>query len=175
VARGAFFILLLSLLFAYLLEPAVTLVQRHSRLGQKDRTWAVVVVYLIGTVLLCILGYAWSPRVAAQIRSFNATSPQILQGLSSGKTAADLATRHHVTADEQPRIRDWLASHHEVVRRLFERSAAPAEYIAAKAAWLFTISILAFFILRDGRYVTDKMLKAFGRPANYRFLAPSIL
>ena len=36
LARDAFFILLLSLLFAYLLEPAVALVQRHSRLGQEN-------------------------------------------------------------------------------------------------------------------------------------------
>jgi predicted PurR-regulated permease PerM len=36
-ARGAFFILLLSLFFAYLLEPAVTLVQHHSKLGSKNR------------------------------------------------------------------------------------------------------------------------------------------
>lgn len=33
MARGAFFILLLSLFFAYLLEPAVALVQRCSLLG----------------------------------------------------------------------------------------------------------------------------------------------
>jgi predicted PurR-regulated permease PerM len=35
IARGAFLILLLSLLFAYLLEPAVTWLHRHSWLGRK--------------------------------------------------------------------------------------------------------------------------------------------
>ena len=35
LARGAFFVLLLSLLLAYLLDPAVTFVQRHSRLGPE--------------------------------------------------------------------------------------------------------------------------------------------
>ena len=35
-ARGAFFVLLLSLFFAYLLEPAVTLVQQHSKLGSNE-------------------------------------------------------------------------------------------------------------------------------------------
>jgi hypothetical protein len=62
------------------------------------------------------------------------------------------------------RIRDWLASNHEVVRRIFERSASSAEYIAAKAVRLFVIPILGFFILRDGRYVTDEIVEAFGRP-----------
>ena len=41
LARGAFFILLLSIFFAYLLEPAVTLVQPHSPLGRKNRTLAI--------------------------------------------------------------------------------------------------------------------------------------
>jgi predicted PurR-regulated permease PerM len=40
-ARGAFFLLLLSLSFAYLLEPAVALAQQHSRLGRGNRTWAI--------------------------------------------------------------------------------------------------------------------------------------
>jgi predicted PurR-regulated permease PerM len=40
VARGALFILLRSLLFAYLLDPAVTWVQQHTGLGPQDRARA---------------------------------------------------------------------------------------------------------------------------------------
>jgi predicted PurR-regulated permease PerM len=47
LARGALLILFLSLLFAYLLNPAVTTLQMHSRLGHKNRTWAITPVYLI--------------------------------------------------------------------------------------------------------------------------------
>ena len=52
LARGAFLILVLSLFFAYLLEPAVTFMQKHSRLGRKNRTLAIAQVYLIGTVVI---------------------------------------------------------------------------------------------------------------------------
>ena len=62
IARGAFLILLLSLLFAYLLEPAVTWVQQHSRLGRKNRTWAIAQVYLIGILVLGSVGYKLGPR-----------------------------------------------------------------------------------------------------------------
>jgi len=55
LARGAFFILLLSLLFAYLLEPAVTLVQRYSRLAKKNRAWAIAQVYLLGLLVVVIV------------------------------------------------------------------------------------------------------------------------
>ena len=76
VARGAFLILLLSLLFAYLLEPAVTLVQKHSRLGRKNRTWAIAQVYLIGTLVLGSLGYEFGPRLAAQLKNLSAVCPR---------------------------------------------------------------------------------------------------
>ena len=64
VARGAFFILLLSLLFAYLLDPAVTWVQQHAPLGPKNRVWAIAQVYLVGAqsslpVLGTRFGHTW--------------------------------------------------------------------------------------------------------------------
>jgi predicted PurR-regulated permease PerM len=57
LARGAFLILLLSILSTYLLEPAVTLVQQHSPLGRKNRNLAIAQVCVIGTLLLGTLGY----------------------------------------------------------------------------------------------------------------------
>ena len=67
LARRVFLILMLSLLFAYLLEPAVTWIQQHSRLGRNNRTYAIAQVYLIGTLVLGSLGYELGPHLAAQI------------------------------------------------------------------------------------------------------------
>jgi len=167
-ARGAFFILLLSLLFAYLLEPAVTLVQQHSRLGQKNRTWAIAQVYLIGTLVLGGLGYEFGPHLAAQIKNLNASVPQILQDLSNEKGAAGLGGRHGLSAEQQLRIQDWLARHHDFIARVFERGAASAAYVAASAVWLFAIPILAIFILRDGRQMADAIFDAVGRRGDPR-------
>ncbi len=75
VARGASIILLLSILFAYLLEPAVTWVEQHSRLGQKNRTWAIAQVYLIGTLVLGSVGHELGPQLGVQIKNLNAAVP----------------------------------------------------------------------------------------------------
>jgi len=163
LARGVFFILLLSLLFAYLLEPVVKLAQRHSWLGRKSRTWAIIQVYVVGLVVVGILGYEFGPHVAVQIKNFNAALPQILENLSSGKTAAVVGTKHGVTAAEQHRIYDWLARNHDFIARTFERGAASAAYVAESAAWLFAIPILAIFILRDGRRLADAFVETAGR------------
>lgn len=160
LARGAFLILLLSLLFAYLLEPAVMWVQLHSRFGQQNRTWAIAQVYLIGTVVLGGLGYEFGPHVAAQIRNLTAAVPEILEGLSSGKAPVGLGAGHGLSAAQQLWIQGLLTRHHDVLARGFERGAASAAYVAASAIWVFAIPILAIFFLRDGRQMMNAFSEA---------------
>jgi predicted PurR-regulated permease PerM len=89
LARGAFPVLLLSVLCAYLLEPAVTWVQRHSRLGQKNRTWAIAQVYLIGTLVLGTLGYEVSPHLAARVKGRKAAVAAMFDMESVGTHGGD--------------------------------------------------------------------------------------
>jgi predicted PurR-regulated permease PerM len=161
LARGAFLILLLSLLFAYLLEPAVTLVQKHS-LGQKNRTWAIARVYLVGTIALGSLGYVFGPRLAEEITKLNAQVPEILESLSSRKTVNTLEGRHGLSAAQQLRIQDFLARHHDFIARVFERGAASAAHVAAGAIWLLAVPILAVFFLQDGRQMVAATVDAVG-------------
>jgi len=163
LARGAFFILLLSLLFAYLLEPAVILIERHSRLGSGNRTLAIAQVYLIGFLVLGGLGYELGPHLVGQIKSLHAALPRILQGLSDGKAAADLGAKHGLNTTEQQRIHDWLARNQDSVTHVIERVAASAAYVAASSVWLLVVPIVAVFILRDGRQVATAIVQAAGR------------
>ena len=162
IARGAFLMLLLSLLFAYLLEPAVTWLQRHSRLGRNNRTWAIAQVYLLAILGLGSVGYKLGPHVAGQLRNLSAAVPEILQDLSSGKPPAGLEAKHSLSTAQQQRIQDLLARNRDYIARAFERGAAVVGYIAASAIWLFPIPILAAFILRDGRPMAEAMMEAFG-------------
>ncbi|HXW13295.1 MAG TPA: AI-2E family transporter [Terriglobia bacterium] len=166
IARGSFLILLLSLLFAYLLEPAVNWIQRHSRLGQKNRTWAIAQVYLLGILALGCVGYKLGPHVAAQMRNLHAAMPEILQDLSSGKPPAGLVARHGVSAEQQQRIQDFLARNRAFIARAFERGAAYIGSIVASAIWLLPIPVLAAFILRDGRQMAEAMMEAAGLGRN---------
>jgi predicted PurR-regulated permease PerM len=163
LARSAFFILLLSLLFAYLLEPLVTFVEQRTRLGRKNRTWAIAQVYLAGFALLGGAGYKLGPVVVRQVKSLNSAVPQILQGFSPGNTAVDVGAKHGISAAQQQQIHDWLARNHEFITRLFERGAASAAYIAESAIWLFVIPILAIFILRDGRRLAAGIVNSVAR------------
>jgi predicted PurR-regulated permease PerM len=160
IVRGAVLIFALSVLFAYLLEPAVTFIQRHSRLSEKNRVWAIAQVYLAGVLVVGIVGYKLGPHVAAQMRNLKAAVPVILQGLSSGKTPVGLATERLVGAAQQQQIQDLLARNQDFISHVFERSAASLGYVAANTIWLFPVPILAAFILLDGRKMAEAMMEA---------------
>jgi predicted PurR-regulated permease PerM len=131
LAREAFLVLLLSLLFAYLIEPAVAWVQNHSRLGRKNRAWAIAQVYLLGALVLGSLGFKFVPYLAGQLKNLSAAVPGILKGLSTGTGVADLEGRHGFSAAEQLRIQDALARHHDFIVRTFEEGAEVAAYAVA--------------------------------------------
>jgi predicted PurR-regulated permease PerM len=160
LARGAFLILLLSILFALLLEPAVTFVQEHSPLGRKSRTLAIAQVCVIGTLMLGTLGFEFGSRLAAQIKHLNVDLSEILEDLSSGKAVPETVSRHGLSAAQQRRIQDLLARNRDFLSRAFERGAASVAYIAASAIWLFAVPILAVFILLDGRQMVDAIIQA---------------
>jgi predicted PurR-regulated permease PerM len=162
LARGVLFILLLSLLFAYLLEPAVALIQRHSWLGGKgkSRSGAIVKVYVAGLLILGSLGYWFGPILVGQIKSLNAALPHILNDLSTGQPAAEQDAKQGPKAPEQQRIHGWLARNHDVLSRAFERGAVSAAYATANSVWLFAVPILAIFILRDGRQMENSIIQA---------------
>jgi predicted PurR-regulated permease PerM len=167
VARGAFFILLLSVLFAYLLEPAIGWIQLHSRLGRKNRGWAIAQVYLIGTLVLGSLGYAFGPHLTAQLKNLNAAVPGILEVVSGRRAAVGLGNGHGVSVAQQMQIHDWSARHHDFIAGVFERGAQSAAYVAASSLWLFAIPILAIFVLRDGRQMADAVLADVGPRRNH--------
>lgn len=174
LARSAFFILLLSLLFAYLLEPAVTLVQRHSRLGRGSRNWAIAQVYLVAILVAGIFGYVLGPHLVAQVKSLNAALPRILDDLSSGRAVTTLGEKHGLSAAQQLGIQNWLAGHRDLMGSAFERGAASVGYVVSSAIWLFAVPILAIFLLQQGRQMADAILQS-GGPSGERTLFARIL
>src|SRR5260221_7479627 len=76
-ARGTLVLLVLALLLAYLLEPAVGWLQRRLPSGSSSRVASIALVYLIGLALLIIAGYTMTPAMAAQIQRLNEAVPEL--------------------------------------------------------------------------------------------------
>jgi predicted PurR-regulated permease PerM len=162
LARVAFLVLLGSILFAHMLEPAVTTVQLHSRLGRGNRNWAIAQLYVVGTLVFGGLAYAFGSGISGQLKSFNSALPQILRGLVTGQ-AVSFEVEHGLSAVRQQQIHDWIARHQDVIADALKRGAAFTAHIAAHAAWLLVIPVLAIFLLRDRQQITDALFNVVER------------
>jgi predicted PurR-regulated permease PerM len=135
LSRVVVLVSVMSVLLAYLLEPAVTWMQHHSRFGRKNRSWAIGQVYAICGLALGGVGYALGPKLVAQAKNLSAF---VLQ------------------------LRELWAQHQDLLTRVFERGAASAAAAGSIAVWLFVIPILAIFFLNDGRAMAEAILTRVG-------------
>src|SRR5271165_479868 len=81
-ARRIILIFVLAILFAYLIDPVVKLLQRHSLFFKNLRGPAVVEVYLVFLILIALLGYRFAPGVGRRTVKLVDEIPVLLDGLS---------------------------------------------------------------------------------------------
>jgi predicted PurR-regulated permease PerM len=177
LARVAFLVLLGSILFAHMLEPALTAVQTHSRLGRGNRNWAIAQLYVVGTLVFGGLGYAFGSSISGQLKSFNSALPEMLRALVTGQVVSRFEVEHGLSAIQQLQIDDWIARHQAFIADTLKRGATLTAHIAAHAAWLLVIPVLAIFLLRDRQQIADAVLKTVerqGQPTTFGKIVRSI-
>lgn len=89
-ARRIILIFVFAILFAYLIDPVVKFLQRHSLFFKNLRGPAVVEVYVSIVVLLALMGYSFAPGVARNSTKLMDQVPALLDRLSTGDIAGNL-------------------------------------------------------------------------------------
>jgi predicted PurR-regulated permease PerM len=140
-ARTTLAVFILSLLFAYLLEPAVSWVQGRLRQPSK-RAGAISVVYLTATVMVAGLGYLIAPAVGAQLARLNGELPGLLARITDQR---------------------FLAAHGASLARVVERLARALGKAAQATGWLLTVPIFAIFFLNNRPALIDGTVELFAR------------
>jgi len=171
-----FFLLVLSIFFAYLIDPLVKLLRRPFKARQIERfmprSLAIAISYLI---VFSILGFtiaSIAPRVSQQARDFAAQLPSY--SASVERTFNDLNRRF-----------DRMRIPTEVQTKLNEQAVLLGERITAAIGggvvsfvtfvpWLIIIPILGFFFLKDVNSFRLGVLRLFP-PGQWRMRADSIL
>ena len=171
-----FFLLILSIFFAYLIDPLVKLIRRPFKARSIERfmprALAIVLAYLIVFTTLGITIASVAPQVSQQARDFAANLPAY--GASVQRSLQDLSRRF-----DRLRIPD------EVQNRINEQAAAIGASITSTVGgsvvsfvtfipWLIIIPVLGFFFLKDVNSFRLAVLRLF--PAGqWRMRADSIL
>src|SRR5215813_9385784 len=77
-ARYIILVFIFAIFFAYLIDPVVKFLQRHSLFFRDLRGPAVVEVYVAFVVLIALLGYSFIPGVARSTMKFFDSVPVLL-------------------------------------------------------------------------------------------------
>ena len=154
-ARHIILVFVLAVFFAYLINPVVKFLQRHSLLFRNLRGPAVVEVYLASMALVGLLGYSLAPGLASNTVKMVDEIPALLDGLATGNIAADLRGQYGWSAQQEIRFRALLARHHQDIEKLVGTVDRYLSDAVQVLACLLVIPILAIFFLRDGEHIAN--------------------
>jgi predicted PurR-regulated permease PerM len=164
LARTVIVIFAFSILFAYLINPVVRFLQRHSLFFKNLRGPHVLEAYLALIVFTVLLSHGLFPEFRKSAGRLFAAVPTLTDRVSSGEIASSLGS-HLGWADEQAdQIRTFLQRH----RSNIERSVAEIERSAPAAfAGILVIPILAIFFLSDGENLANQVIRLVSTKENH--------
>ena len=160
-----FFMIVLAIFFAYLINPLVDLIQRPF----VDRTWgrimprslAIGISFLIVFSVLAIGIYWLAPGISQQARKFVENVPAYTTAIQS--TINDLNYRldrmrisNSMQTTINERINDFLESAGTFTTTLLGLGAI---YALTYLPWLILVPILAFFFLKDAHLFRVALLR----------------
>jgi len=160
-ARRIILVFILAVFFAYLIDPVVKFLQRHSLIVRNLRGPAVVEVYLVLLVLVALLGYTFAPGIARNMVKLVDEVPVLIDGLSTGDIATQLGGKYGWSEGQEFRLRAFLARHKEDVQGVVRTVDRSLSDLAQLLGWLLLIPILAIFFLRDGAHIADILIQLF--------------
>ena len=178
VAAGAFIyaasrilvIFLLSIFFAYLLEPLVSRFQRWTSISRGSRGLAILEVYVILCASIALVFLLLGLRITDQTRSLTGALPGLFQKLSSGQIAQEIGSNRGWSDGTQIRLQQFLANHRDYILSLVGSVGARVAIFFQNVIWIVLIPILAVFFLKDGRSFTERLLDMVERAPQKRFL-----
>src|SRR6266478_40374 len=142
VARTVIVIFAFSILFAYLINPIVRFLQRHSLFFKNLRGPHVLEAYLALIVFTVLLSHGLFPQFRKSAGQLLAAIPTLTDRVSSGEIANNLGNNLGWADEQANQIRIFLQRH----RANIEHAAATIEESAPAAlAGFVVIPILAIF------------------------------
>jgi len=160
-ARRILLIFVFAILFAYLIDPVVKFLQRHSLFFKNLRGPAVVEVYVSIVILLATVGYSFAPSAARNAAKLIDQTPVVLERLSTGDIASDFRDKYGWSDEQEFRLRFFLVKHKEQIQHVIPIVDRYISNTAFILGWILLVPILAIFFLRDGDHITNVLIQLF--------------
>ena len=156
VARTVIVIFAFSILFAYLINPIVRLLQRHSLFFKNLRGPHVLEAYLVIMVVTVLLSHGLVPEFRKNAGRILSAIPALTNKVSSGEIANNLGNNLGWADERAGQIQALLARHRSNIESALGEieQAVPAVF-----AGILVIPILAIFFLSDGEKLADQIIR----------------
>jgi len=148
VARRTLVAFLFAVFFAYLMDPAVSRVEKWTR----GRGSAIGVIYLLLIVLLVTFFFFVGPQIGREAQRLSASLPASTVDASGlGEIAEKIGRDHGWSRSTIGRVKDVLNQHEEDIVHLAQRVGIRVAEVAQQSWLIIVVPVLAAFFLRDGR------------------------
>ena len=155
MARRVILLFVLSIFFAYLMNPAVQFLQRNSLLFKDLRRAAVTEVYIGILILITFVSYSFAPALLRNTVKAIDQVPAVLDRLSTGDIAADIGDKYGWNDQQKTRLRTVLVRHRKDFQGLLKWIDRSVSQAAQFVGWMALIPVLAIFLLRDGNHIVE--------------------
>lgn len=164
VARTVIVVFAFSILFAYLINPIVRLLQRHSLFFKNLRGPHVLEAYLGIMVVTALLSHGLVPEFRKTAGRLLSAIPALTNRVSSGEIANNLGSNLGWADERAGQVQALLARHRSGIEGALEEMerAAPAVL-----AGILVIPILAIFFLSDGEKLADQIIRLVATKENH--------
>jgi predicted PurR-regulated permease PerM len=164
VARSVIIVFAFSILFAYLINPIVRFLQRHSLFFKNLRGPHVLEAYLAIVILAVLCSHGLFPDFRRNAGQLLKEIPVLADNVSSGEIATRLGSNMGWADEQTDRIRIFLQQHHSDIERAVQNIEQSAP---AVVAGIFVIPILAIFFLSDGENLANQIIRLVATEQNY--------
>ena len=165
-ARRTLMAFLFAIFFAYLVDPAVSRLQRWT----KSRATAIAVIYLLIVLALGIFFFFVGPRIGHEAQKLTESLPNLLTRVNSGEIVEDIGLEHGLSQKTSVQLKDFLKTHTGVLLKLAQRAGIRLAEVAQESWLLLLIPILAAFFLKDAQFFSRAALSFVNSKAQREFL-----
>jgi predicted PurR-regulated permease PerM len=157
VARSVLIIFSFAILFAYLIDPIVQFLQRHSLFYKNLRGPHVAETYLVFLLFFALVAHVLAPRLISFNSKLFHTAPALIEEFSTGEIATRIGDKYGWSDSQTLHLKEFLQGHRDQTLTVVQT----AERFTTNAlAVVIVVPILAIFFLADGARMTEAVIQA---------------
>jgi predicted PurR-regulated permease PerM len=167
--RATLFIFTLAVLFAYLLSPAVDLLDRA--LPSRTRGLALAMVYAVFVGVVVLAGAEIGSRVVVEAKTLSGKFPAIMESWQNKSAESGAGLQAQILQN----VRDAVTQKTNDLISALPNAGLKFLAIASNAIYVVIVPILAFFFLKDGEMIRSHILDLANRSPMARGLAEGLI